>query len=162
MITKIVSPCAWRGKAYFPALGRFPSGIYADIEPVYVAELELDSLISAAEKIIALGIYQLPEVTAEEWRKRSSPLLKATKARSWKELARTGASYGISWTEQDIRVDMSYRDKQGRWQNDPTKVRIFPLDTPLKDVMTVILADIQTRPEVWEAATSGESNLWQG
>jgi len=154
MLDKSVDIVVWRGKAYCPALGRFPSGIYAAIEPVYEAELELDSLIAAAEKILALGISHLPEVTAEEWRKRKSPILKATKARSWRELGRTGASYGISWTEQHIRVDMSYRDKQGRWQNDPAKVRIFPLDTPLEDVMAVILADIRTRPEVWEAVTS--------
>jgi hypothetical protein len=148
MLNKSVGIVVWRGKAYFPAPGRFPSGIYADIEPVYVAELELGDLIAAAEKIIALGISQLPEVTVEEWRKRSDPILKATQASSWKELARTGASYGIGWTDQRVRVDMSYRDKQGRWQNDPAKVRIFPPDTPLADVIAVVLADIRTRPEV--------------
>ena len=153
MLDKSVDIVVWRGKAYFPALGRFPSGIYTAIEPVYVAELKSNELIIAAEKIIALGISPVPEVTVEEWRKRSDPILKATRARSWRRLGQMGASYGISWTEQHIRVDMSYRDKQGRWQNDPAKVRIFPLDMPLEEIIAVILADIQTRPEVWEAVT---------
>jgi hypothetical protein len=152
MLNNSVGIVVWRGKAYFPAQGRFPSGIYADIEPVYVAEPESGDLIAAAEKILALGISHLPEVTAEEWRKRSDPILKVTKARSWKELGRTGASYGIAWTDQHIRVDMSFRDKQGRWQNDPAKVCILPSDTPLEDIIGVILADIRTRPEVLEPA----------
>jgi hypothetical protein len=48
-------------------------------------------------------------------------------------------------------VDISYRDKQGRWQNDPAKVRTFPLDTPLEDVLAVILEDIRSRPELLSA-----------
>jgi len=152
MLNNSVGIVVWRGKAYFPAQGRFPSGIYADMEPVYVAELESGAFVAAAEKILALGISQLPEVTAEEWRKRSDPILKATKARSWRELGRTGVSYGIDWTDEHVRIDMSYRDKQGRWQNDPAKVRILPPDTPLEDIIGVILADIRTRPEALDPA----------
>ena len=145
-----VTICIWHGKAYLPHHGQFPSGIFAFIEPVCAAELTLSSLVSAAEAVMMSEIVSLPEVTAEEWRKRSDPLLKATKARSWKELARSGASYSINWIEHQTYVDMSYRDKQGRWQNDPAKVRIFPPDTPLADIIAVILADIRTRPEVFE------------
>lgn len=148
MLNNSVGIVVWRSKAYFPCQGRFPSGIYADIEPVYAAELELGDFITTAQRVMARGISELPEVTAEEWRKRPDPILKATKARSWKELARAGASYGVDWTDQHVRVDMSYRDKQGRWQNDPAKVRMFPLDTPLEDVLAVILEDIRSRPEL--------------
>jgi len=140
--------CVWRGKAYLPGHGRFPSGIYALVEPIHVADLTIESLTSASEAILASDITSLPEVTPEEWRKRSDPLLKATKARSWKELARVGALYTVNWIVDQIVVDMSYRDKQGRWQNDPTKVRTFPLDTSLEDVLAVILKDIRSRPEL--------------
>lgn len=148
MVTNIVDIVVYRGKAYLPTLGQFPSGIYAAIEPVQVAKLSVDDLVDATKKALARGISQLPEVTAEEWRKRSDPILKATKARSWKELGRIGTSYGMSWTDQNIRVDMSYRDKRGRWQNDPAKERTFPLDTPLEDVLAVILEDIRSQPEL--------------
>lgn len=149
-----VSIYAWRGKAYLPAHGQCKSGIYVVMEPVYVAELDLDALVAATRDIMATEIVSLPDFTRDEWRKRPDTLLKATKAHSWKELARTGATYGIDWTEQRIHVDMSYRDKQGRWQNDPAKVRILPPDTPLEDVISVILADIRTRPEVLASAAS--------
>lgn len=148
MVKQTVDIVVYRGKAYLPALGQFPSGIYTAIEPVQVAQLTMDDLASAARKILERGISPLPEVTAEEWRRRSDPLLKATKVRNWKELGRNGLSYGITWTDQHICVDMSYRDKQGRWQNDPAKVRTFPLDTPLEDVLAVILEDIRARPEL--------------
>ena len=126
--------------------------MWMDIEPVYVADTDVEDLKSSVEKVLAFGHPLLPNPTQEEMKRLKSPLLSATEARSWKELAQTGASYGIDWTDKHIRVDMSYRDKQGRWQNDPAKVRIFPPDTPLEDVIAVILADIRTRPEVLEPA----------
>lgn len=152
MKVTVVGIYVWRGKAYLPVQGQFESGIYVDLEPVYVAELTLDGLMAAVQKVVAAGIPRLPEPTEEEWRKRKSPILTATKARNWKELARAGASYDIVWRETQIRVNMSRLDKQGRWEFDPTKVRIFPPDTPLEEIIAVILADIRTRPEVWEAA----------
>lgn len=148
MLLQKLTICVWRGKAYLPGHGQFPSGIYALVEPVHVADLTIESLISASEAILAPDIASLPEVTTEEWRKRSDPLLKATKAGSWKELARTGALYTVNWIMDQIVVDMSYRDKQGRWQNDPTRVRTFPLDTQLEDVLAVILEDIHSRLEL--------------
>lgn len=148
MLPRKLTICVWRGKAYLPSHGRFPSGIYALVEPIHVADLTIESLISASEAILVSDITSLSEVTTEEWRKRSDPLLKATKARSWKELARIGALYTVNWIVDQIVVDMSYRDKQGRLQNDPAKMRTFPLDTPLKDVLAVILEDIRSRPEL--------------
>lgn len=74
--------------------------------------------------------------------------LAATKARSWKELGRHGTSYSIHQINNVIRVDMSYTDKKGRWQNDPKKVHILAKDTPLEEIVEIILADIHTRPEV--------------
>lgn len=150
MIRRSVNLVVWNGKAYLPCQARIEAGMWMDIEPVYVADVDVGSLKSAVENVLAFGHPLLPNPTQEEVKKLRSPLLSATKARSWKELAQTGASYGIDWTDQRIRVDMSYRDKQGRWQNDPAKVRLFPLETALEDVLAVILADIHTRPEVFE------------
>ncbi|MFZ1709934.1 MAG: hypothetical protein WAW20_15220 [Anaerolineae bacterium] len=125
-----------------------------DIEPVYVADVDVEGLKSTVEKVLAFGHPLRPNPTQKEMKKLRSPLLLATKARSWKELAQTGASYGIDWTDRHIRVDMSYRDKQGRWQNDPAKVRIFPPDTPLENVLAVILQDVRSRPELqWAEET---------
>lgn len=152
MNRRSVNLVVWHGKAYLPCQARIEAGMWMDIEPVYVADVDVGSLKLAVENVLAFGHPLFPNPTQEEIKKLRSPLLSATKARSWKELAQTGASYGIDWTDKHIRVDMSYRDKQGRWQNDPAKVRLFPPETALEDVIAVILADIHTRPEVFETA----------
>lgn len=148
MNRRSVSIVVWQGKAYLPCQARIEAGMWMDVEPVYVSDIDLDSLQVSVEKVLSFGHPLLPTPTQEDVKRMKSPLLVATKARSWKDLARAGASYGIDWTDQHIRVDISYRDKQGRWQNDPAKVRTFPLDTPLEEVLTVILEDIRSRPEL--------------
>jgi len=45
---------------------------------------------------------------------------------------------------------MSRLDKQGRWEWDPAKTRTFPADTPLPDIIAVILEDMRSRPELWQ------------
>lgn len=143
-----VSFVVYRGKAYLPVQARFESGIWVGVDPVFTAELKADELVAAIRKVIEAGHQTLPDPTREEWQKRKDPVLAATKTRSWKALARNGASYGIDQLNDKIRVDMSYTDKKGRWQNDPEKVRIFPKDTPLEEIVEFILADARSRPEV--------------
>lgn len=141
----------WQGKAYLPIQGRFESGIWVDLEPVYVVGLSTEELVAALEKVLAAGHPRLPDPTKEEWQKRKDPVLAATKARSWTALARNGTSYSIGWTDNQIRVDMSMADSKGRWQFDPEKAHIFPIDTNLQTIAKVILADIRSRPELLEA-----------
>lgn len=143
-----VSIVVYRDKAYLPVLARLESGMGVLTEPVFTAELKVDKLVAAIKKVIEARQQTLPDPTREEWQKRQDPVLAATRARSWKALARNGASYGIEQTDNTIRVDMSYTDKKGRWQNDPEKVRLFSKDTSLEEVVEVILADVRSRPEV--------------
>lgn len=150
MALTVVGIYVWRGRAYLPVQAQFESGIFVDVEPVYVTGLSLDELLSVVKKVLAAGHPRLPTPTREEMQRRKDPVLTATKARSWKELARTGAAYSVGWTDKEIRVDMSRLDKKGRWEWDPEKIRTFPPDTPLQDIVAVILEDIQSRPEVWQ------------
>lgn len=138
----------WRGKAYLPVQAQIESGAFIGIEPVYTAELNAEELLAAVERVLAAGHPRLPDPTREEMRRRKDPVLAATGARSWKELARTGAAYTIGWTDKEIRLDMSRLDKKGRWEWDSAKTRIFPPDTPLRDIIAVILEDIRSRPEL--------------
>lgn len=150
MRKQAVDIVVWHGKAYLPVKARLESGLWMDLEPVHVANLNTNDLLSAIEKVLAAGHPRLPDPTREEMRQRKDPVLTATKARNWKELARTGAAYSISWTDKEIQIYMSRLDKKGRWEWDPEKVRTFPPDTPLQDIIAVILEDIQARPEVWQ------------
>jgi hypothetical protein len=148
MNMRLVVIYVWHCKAYLPVQAQFESGPFTGIEPVYTTNLTADELVSAVENVLAAGHPRLLNLTREEMRQRKDPVLTVTKARSWKELARTGASYTIGWTDKETRVDMSRLDKKGRWEIDPGKVRTFPPNTPLKDIITVILEDIQSRPEL--------------
>lgn len=144
----VVGIYVWREKAYLPVQAQFESGIFTNIEPVLVVNLDTDELVSAIQKVKDVGCPKLPEPTRKEWLERKDPVLAATKARSWKELARRGASYTIGWANKEARLDVSRVDKQGRWENDPAKVKVFPEDTPLQVIVTIILEDISSRSKL--------------
>lgn len=119
-----------------------------DTEPVFISDLNVDELASVLEKVIGIGHKILPNPTAEEWKNRKDPVLAATKAKNWKALATNGASYAIHQINEEIRIDMSYTDEKGRWQNDPRKMHSFPKHTSLQEIIKLILSDAQSRPEV--------------
>lgn len=148
---KVVGIYVWHGKAYVPVKAQFESGIFVGTEPVYTAELNVEELLTVVRTVLSAGHPRLPTPTREEMQQRKDPVLATTKARSWKELAKTGAAYTIDWTDKEIRVDMSRLDKKGRWEYDPEKARVLPLDTSLQEIVTVIFEDILSRPELWRA-----------
>ncbi len=148
MTIRSASINVWRGRAYLPVQAHLQSGAWLDVGPVYSAVLQPDELEAALEQVLALGNPQLPNPTREEMRRRKDPLLAATKARSWYELARTGAAYSISWTDRGVWIEMSRLDHKGRWVWDRAKQRILPPDAPLSEIVAIIPEDVRTRPEV--------------
>lgn len=155
MLRALVGIYVRHGKAYLPVIAQMESGPFLDIEPVYRVDLHPEALVGAIQHVLAAGHPRRPDPTRDELRPSNDPVLKATGARSWKELARTGASYSITWTDDAIRVEMSRLDRKGRWEWDPAKRRWFPPDAPLDAIVAVILEDIRSRPEVRGAATPG-------
>lgn len=146
----VVSIDVWHNKAYLPIQAQYESGLYVDIDPVYVVSLNPDELRRAIQSVKNAGIKCLPDPrTKEEFRKRKDPVLAVSGSRSWKQLAKTGASYTIGWTNKEVRIDMSRLDKQGRWEYDPNKVRILPNDVPIDEIVKILLEDIETRPELF-------------
>lgn len=86
--------------------------------------------------------------TRDEFLARKDPILAASGARNWKQMAKTGASYSIDWTEKEVHIDMSRLNKNGVWEYDPEKKRILPPDTSIEEIVEIILEDVETRPEV--------------
>ena len=72
-------------------------------------------------------------------------MLTATGTKSWKELARLGNSYSLSWSNKGTLLEMSRLNKQGRWEYDPFKTKRLPLDTPYNDLIQIILDDYHSR-----------------
>jgi hypothetical protein len=131
-IINLVGIYIWQGKAYLPEHAQFESGRFVDIEPVYVVEISNTALVKAVRTVKDAGFGYLPDPESnDEFRKRKDPILSNTGARSWKQLARTGASYSISWTKRDLRIDMSMLDNKGRWIFDPAKVILLLPDVPI-------------------------------
>jgi hypothetical protein len=145
----IVGIYVWRGRAFIPTQARYESGIFVDVEPVYIAALIKDEMMKAIQAVKEAGHILLPDPeTLEEFIRRKNPMLAATKARSWKELAQKGTSYTVGWTEYEVRIDMSRLDKKGRLEYDLERVRILPPDTALGEIVEIILEDIKTRLEL--------------
>ncbi len=144
----IVGIYVWNKRAYLPVQAQIESGPFMDIEPVYTSSLEAGELLSAVKKVMAAGHPKLPNPTRPEMQRRKDPILATTGARSWKELARTGAAYTIGWTDKEIRLDMSRLDNKGRWEFDPEKTRTFSPTTPLEEIIAIVLEDIRSRSEL--------------
>lgn len=147
MNSHLINIVVWNGKAYLPTIAlRKDIGLWVWVGPVYAAELNTKDLATVIEKLKAAGHKQIPSMTKEDLEKLKT-MLEATGAKNWKELGRLGLFYSIEWTGKEVRVDMSYPAKKGGWLNDPQKARLFPRDTSLETILTVIFDDIRSYPQ---------------
>jgi hypothetical protein len=145
----VVNVFVRRGKCYTCMLAQTEAGFYVDSEPVFVTDLVADALLSALERVIALGHPKIPTPTPEEMRKQIGPIPSAIGVNSWKKLAQGGAAYSIQWNpDKSITLFMSRLDKKGRFEWDPAKTHTFPEDTPLRTMVEAILEDVRSRPEL--------------
>ena len=141
-----VSILIWKGNAYIPTMAPYEYGAWIQKDPVIISKPKMETLNPAIEEIIKCNLNQ-PMVMGDEIENRADPILKATKARSWYKLAETGASYLIDWTDDLITVNMTLPGKKNKFLIDSDKTREFQSDTKLDDILEVILADIESRPE---------------
>ena len=149
-IARIAQLIVRKRKGYVPVMAKNRDGAYILVDPIYCVNLDAEEITGALEKAIAAGHPPFPDVTAEEWRKRVDPTLKAAKVKSWKKLAQGGASCALDWARDEVTVFMSRLDRQGRFVDDPAKKRVLPKDTSLRELVEIIMEDIRSRPELWE------------
>ena len=140
-----------RGKGYLPTQALIVGGPYVLVEPVHVAKLDVEDIMQALTQVIALGHPRFPNFTKEEWQKRKDPVLQAAGVRSWKELAKGGASYAIEWHEEGITLYMSRLDPKDRFETDPAKTRTLPKNVPLELIVEAVLDDVRSRPELLDS-----------
>jgi len=135
------------GKAYIPSSASYPS-IVVHSDPVYITDLDEKMMLPAVEKARESGWIELPEPESRETilKQANDVLLKATKTRSWKELARSSPAYMIAWTGEEIRLSISCLDKRGRYEFPKSKEQIFPSDTPIEMIIKAILIDVEKQP----------------
>lgn len=135
----------YQGKFYIPSSIESISGIIIDAEPVYVTGVNIDEMRKVIETVLLTPRPRVPDLTRDEWKKRKDPVLNATGAKSWKELARKGSSYNIGWSDKQKRLDIARVNKQGKWEFDPEKARLFSVSTPLETILKIILDDVNSK-----------------
>jgi hypothetical protein len=136
------------GKAYMPVMGRTDSGLFINTEPVFICDLSIEEMAKNLQKVREAGHPLIHIGSSEELKKYTNLIPKASGVKSWKAFARTGFSYTIGWSEKGILIEMSRLDKRGIFEFDPTKAKELPLDTPIKDIVQIILDDVWSRPQV--------------
>lgn len=132
-------------KAFISVEGKTDSGLYVDMEPVFVSNVSIEEIKSNLAKVQAFGHPRVQILSSEDRNMAAKVMLKATGAKSWKELGRTGFCYTFSGNESYIFLQISRLDKKGRWEYDPEKEHTFPLDTPLDEVIQIIIDDYHSR-----------------
>ena len=150
-----VSIIYYKNRIFIPTMGITPSGLHQAIEPVYVAELDKESLVQEIRTVIEAGYPQVESIPYSEY-KRQDPILQATKARSWKALARRGLAYTIMWRPDlgEIQIDLpDEADRKGRiapltTENMAWRIVHFPIDTSLEELAKFIIEDIRKREGV--------------
>ena len=146
-----ISVIFYKGNIFIPTEARTKSGLYQAIDPVYVVPLEIDSFVQAMRAVIKKGHPQVKGTPYSEYRKRD-PILRATKARSWKTLARDGLAYSIIWRPDlgEVQIDLPEVDKKGRFaplttENMEWRIVRFPIDISLEELAEFIIEDIRKR-----------------
>ena len=136
------------GKVYFPTNVKTSAGYFFDTEPILITDLNLESVAGVIEKKRVAANPVISDTEFAQLRTKKLPILNVSKKRSQKELAKTGTSYAISWTEDYIFLSISSLDRKNRWVYDAEKGKHFPIDTNNDDLASVIIEDAMSRPEV--------------
>ncbi len=148
MKAQLASIVVRQGKAYIPTIAQTEAGVFAGIEPVYVANLTITDLLVALEKVVSTGHPQIPHPAQEEWLRllKEDPLLRAAGVKSLRKFYQGSMTYEIAWTPQEIIVYTGQFDHLGRAVLE--KKWVFPSTTSLRTVVEAILEDVRSRPEL--------------
>ncbi len=144
-MVEVAGVIIYRDKAYMHVEARIKGNGFLAVEPVFVVDLTTNRLTAAFEQVIAAGHPLIRAPSSLEMKMRSDPILKASGAKNWDQLAKQGASYTISWHQNKITLYISKLDQKGRFVPDLAKTKIFPIETPLSQLVDVILADARSR-----------------
>jgi hypothetical protein len=142
-----------RGRAFVPTQATLEgegAGALLIVEPIYVCKLAAGDLALTLESLVAQGHPCIPTPKLLGYPPSRDPMLRATGVRSWRQLAKGGASYSIWWGDDAVVLYMSRHDKKGRLVTDETKTRQFPQDVSIRTLVEAILEDVHMRPELLE------------
>lgn len=138
-------------KAFIPTIAEVKDkyGSYL-MAPVQTCSLDLKELSTELKKAlykekILISPKQRDELL-ELKKKRKDPLLKILNSSSWRNLAQTSALYSIQPDKEETEwnIYLSEFSKRGAYR----KLRNFPIDTPIEELVKFILDDVKKFPHV--------------
>jgi len=142
---KTASVIVYKDQVYIPTQGLVKEGpFYISLDPIRITKLTESSLTKEIQFSYTEG-NPLTEIESYKDYHKHDPVLKATNARSWKQLAQQGVSYGVTWHIDKVILYIPKLDKKGRFVNDPEKQHQFPSDVDTKVIASVILEDYSSR-----------------
>lgn len=153
---RVAGVFVYRGKAYVPTealLEGGGTGTFMVVEPIYTADLTVNDLTNVLEGVATVGHPVIPEPRILGYPPNRDPVLRVAKVRSWRQLARSGASYTIIWEPDAIVLYISRLDRQSRFETDEAKTRKFSPDTPIRSIVEAIVLDAESRPELLSSPT---------
>lgn len=135
----------WHERAYLPVLGKTEVGFFWEAGTLLTAELSVDALEAALERIVELGNPSMRHPTQAEFQKLT-PVQKALGMRGWKKMARAGVvRCGIWWIGGRILVAFSPRDAKDIQETDFANQKEFPIDASLRMIAEHILREVSVR-----------------
>lgn len=143
-MTTYASIVVTRNKVYLPTKALTDAGFLLDIEPVYQVDPEPDKVTEALLDALKAGNPKVPTPTVQELDSRSrrnDPLLKATGAKSWKELWKNARSYLLAQSPEKVTLEVHVLDKRGRLVTDSNRIQIFPGSVDTSEIVKAILED---------------------
>lgn len=135
----------YRNKAYVPTTAQMEAGPYWAVAPVHSSNLTVEELAQIIEMATKTGNPIVPTPTREEFQRHRDPILEAIGLKSWKNLAKDGASYGIEFQDDQVTLYTSKVDNKGRFVHDPTKTQQLQKDVDIRDIASIIIADWNAR-----------------
>lgn len=130
-----------RDKAYLPTKAEAESGYWVDVEPIYVSDLNEESLTAAIDNVLAQGNPKVPDLTDEEFLRKDEPLLKKAGVASVEEFERGAIAFSVTWNEDATYLYTADASSQFRFES--ASRRDLPPETPTRVIAQTILQHVQ-------------------
>ena len=137
------------GKVFIQSNGKSESGLKVTVEPIYECPLEVAAITGVVTQVAHTKYRVLSQEEVDHLldpkNLKSSPILKATHSKSWRDLDRSAAFYSIQTIESETKWVVFFHN--------PTKKtayisRKFPISKPLMELVKIILEDVKKYPHV--------------
>ncbi len=126
-------------KAYLPTIAKLEGSGHMITEPVYSTEVNVTEITEALKKLIDAGHSKIESFSEYKATHPNDPVLKATGAKSWLQMAKNTKAVAIIWNDDNIQVIPSKLDKRSRFVNDYDREKKFSKETSLEDIIDFVL-----------------------